>query len=392
MPNDKHILLFAHGGNKNRGCEALVRATTAILRRSLGPCQISVASRTPAQDRASQLPGDLRFLRHGYAIHTLPWYGFAVSQKLIGNNDFVNSIQYHQVISEAQRSDVCLSIGGDNYCYPKHGYLYSIDERIRKAGKPLALWGCSLERDMLGEAMAQDLRRFDVITARETLTLQTLQDNGLAEKAYLHPDPAFTLEREELPLPAQWQAGNTVGLNVSPMILRHESAPGMAMRAAAALVRHILETSDSAVALIPHVTTAHSNDLEPLGQLHSAFAHTGRVALLGEGYNAVQLKGFISRCRLFVGARTHATIAAYTAAVPTLVVGYSVKARGIARDLFGSDEGLVLPVQALSDEKQLVAAFEGLREREAELRAHLGAVIPDFTARAWAAGDRLKGL
>ena len=51
---------------------------------------------------------------------------------------------------------------------------------------------------------------------------------------------------------------------------------------------------------------------------------------------------------MFIGARTHATIAAYSSCVPTLVVGYSIKARGIAKDLFGTDEGYVLPVQALA--------------------------------------------
>ena len=46
--------------------------------------------------------------------------------------------------------------------------------------------------------------------------------------------------------------------------------------------------------------------------------------------NCMVIKGYISRCELFIGARTHATIAAYSTGVPTLVLGYSVKARGIA--------------------------------------------------------------
>ena len=62
-----------------------------------------------------------------------------------------------------------------------------------------------------------------------------------------------------------------------------------------------------------------------------------------------ELKGCISRCRFLVAARTHASIAAYSTGVPTLVAGYSVKARGIARDLFGTEDGHVLPVQAMDD-------------------------------------------
>ena len=64
---------------------------------------------------------------------------------------------------------------------------------------------------------------------------------------------------------------------------------------------------------------------------------TGRVVFF-EDHNCMELKGIISKCRFFVGARTHSTIAAYSMGIPTLVVGYSVKARGIARDLLGGEE------------------------------------------------------
>ena len=393
MNEDRDILLFAHGGSRNHGCEALVRTTTAILRRALGPCRFTVASRSPGDDRG--ILGEeegMRFMRHGHAVGSLGWYGYAAAGRLAGRRSGLVALQYRRVLSQARHSDLCVSIGGDNYCYPNHGYLYTIDRRIAAAGKPLALWGCSIEAALMSAALAQDLKRFAVITVRESLSLQALQDAGVAERAFLHPDPAFTLQREDLPLPPQWQPGNTVGLNLSPLALRHERTGGAIMAAAAALIGHILDTSDSAVALIPHVTSAHSNDLTPLRQLYEAYAATGRVALLGEQLNAPQLKGYIARCSAFVGARTHATIAAYSTGVPTLALGYSVKARGIARDLFGTEEGLVLPVQALEGPRQLIAAYEGLREREAELRARLDDILPGIVAAAWAAGQRLAGL
>ena len=74
----------------------------------------------------------------------------------------------------------------------------------------------------------------------------------------------------------------------------------------------------------------------------------------------MELKGYIARCRFFVGARTHATIAAYSSCVPTLVLGYSVKSRGIARDLFGNEENYVLPVQSLQEPDELTSISDGL--------------------------------
>ena len=61
--------------------------------------------------------------------------------------------------------------------------------------------------------------------------------------------------------------------------------------------------------------------------------------------NCMEIKGIISKCRFFIGARTHSTIAAYSTCVPTLAVGYSIKARGIARDIFGTEDNYVVPVQ-----------------------------------------------
>lgn len=82
-------------------------------------------------------------------------------------------------------------------------------------------------------------------------------------------------------------------------------------------------------------------------------------------------KYIISKCRMFVGARTHATIAAYSTCVPTLVVGYSVKARGIARDLFGTEEKYVIPAQSLSNTGQLQEAFRWIRMHEQDIRSQL---------------------
>lgn len=49
--------------------------------------------------------------------------------------------------------------------------------------------------------------------------------------------------------------------------------------------------------------------------------------------------------------------------MPTLVIGYSVKARGIARDLFGTEEGHLIPVQELASAQQLIDAYDAMMQR-----------------------------
>ena len=91
-------------------------------------------------------------------------------------------------------------------------------------------------------------------------------------------------------------------------------------------------------------------------------------------------------------ARTHASIAAYSTGVPTLVVGYSVKARGIAKDIFGTDEGYVFPVQNLSHEDALIEAYENIVKNEDAIRSHLEKTMPEYIERAWASGEALAEM
>ena len=131
------------------------------------------------------------------------------------------------------------------------------------------------------------------------------------------------------------------------------------------------------IALIPHVVWDHNDDRIPLKKIFEKYKDSNRVILLDD-YNCMELKGFISRCRMFIGARTHATIAAYSTCVPTLVIGYSVKARGIAKDIFGTYENYVLPVQTLSNKDDLINAFEWMKNNENEMKNHLNNFMPIY--------------
>ena len=182
-----------------------------------------------------------------------------------------------------------------------------------------------------------------------------------------------------------------VGINLSPMIMEKESLTGMAMENYQKLIEYILEKTDMGVALIPHVVWDFSDDRIPLRELYRKYQRTGRVVMI-EDHNCMELKGIISRCRFFIGARTHATIAAYSTGVPTLVVGYSVKARGIARDLFGTEEGYVLPVQQLKESDELTRAFIKLYEKRESIQTHLKTILPAYIARADGARRALEEL
>jgi polysaccharide pyruvyl transferase WcaK-like protein len=79
-----------------------------------------------------------------------------------------------------------------------------------------------------------------------------------------------------------------------------------------------------------------------------------------------------------VTARTHASIAAYSTCVPTLVVGYSVKARGIARDLFCNEADYVIDISTLKSDTDLRDGFRVIMEREGEIKDMLVGEMPSY--------------
>ena len=95
---------------------------------------------------------------------------------------------------------------------------------------------------------------------------------------------------------------------------------------------------------------------------------------------------------MFIGARTHATIAAYSTCVPTLVAGYSVKASGIAKDIFGTDQNYVLPVQAFVGKKDLTEAFLWMSDHEQYIREYLKNKMPEYCLKSLDAGAAVRRL
>ena len=373
----KKIMLYNHGGCENRGCEAIVRSTAALF---AGKAETALTSDQPAFDRQAKLDQVRRIICSEIAPYSLRRIINSIGFRLGIPREQEVARKHGTVIDLGKRSDVCLSIGGDTYCYGHQEHLQVINGRLRRAKKLMVLWGCSVEPDIMHGQTLEDLRAYDLIVARESITEAAMKDVGLPVVRWC--DPAFTMASEELPLPEGWKEDKTIGLNVSPLVLNKAKDGGKALDAFIALVSHILETSDCAVALVPHVFWTHDNDLDALGKIKARFEHEPRVFMLPDAkqLTATQLKGYIKRLSALVTARTHASIAAYSTCVPTLVIGYSVKAKGIARDLFGDEAGHLIPVQELSGEGELIAAYDALMARAQQERAFLTERIPAYTA------------
>lgn len=390
------ILFYLHGGSHNHGCEAIVRTTKNILEKHISDIDIVVYSMLPHMDKKYIGNSEkLQFVKTGeqlvansYAKWILGRLQERVFHKAIGIKK-----KYRNLLSDCGKGDVIFSIGGDNYSENSAVEYSALDMRLRKKCRRQILWGCSLDPNRLeskNDVKINSLKEISLIVARESITYEGLVNRGFTNvKKY--PDPAFVLEGDKS-IKSPFRENETVGINISPLVEKFEKGAYSSVENFVELVKFILEKTNYDIAFIPHVVYPKENsDYVMAEKLIKMCPKSERIFLI-QDQDCCKLKAHISRCRFFVCGRTHASIAAYSTCVPTLVMGYSVKAKGIAKDIFGTYENYVLPVQNLKNRNQLKESFIWLMNNEQKIRNQLEEIIPVIKEEAWKAGGEIKRL
>lgn len=378
------IALYYHGGSKNHGCEAIIRSTAKIL-----GGKITLYSANPEEDLEYGLEKIVDIKSDtACTLNILEKVRAAISYKFFHDDYTYIKLSHKAFFRDVQPGDIYLSVGGDNYCYEGREILAYYNRCIHEKGAKTVLWGCSFEPGDMTNKIAKDIATYDLIIAREIISYEALRK--INANTVLLPDPAFQLNCDFLDMSKKYFSNKTVGINLSPLVGNYGNSD-LIYENYRNLIQWILDKTEFQVALIPHVVTLGSDDRTILSKLNNDFRKDERVLMISDN-NCKKIKEIIAQCDLFVGARTHATIAAYSTCVPTLVVGYSVKSIGIARELFGTEENYVLPVQKLTNKNDLTEAFEWLCENENEIRKHLNDIMPEYKDRVLQAKHMIEGI
>lgn len=386
----KKYYLYAHGGSHNHGCEAIVRSTIGCL--GLDKTNSVLISSAHQDDLEFQIDRKIpvvptsqgKQMRKVSPVYLSAYFDFRVRRdKSIAYLNLLNS-----VITPGQ--GVAMSIGGDNYCYGNPQWLADYHKAWKRMKQKTVLWGCSVEKEVLDRKdIVKDLAAYDLITARESYSYELLKK--INPNTMLVADSAFTLAKSEVAIPEEFQGKQFVGINIGSLTDKYEREKGITFANYDSLVKFVLENTGYCIMLVPHVNCYNTNDLEPQKLLYDKYCHTGRLLMLNECGCEV-IKGYISKCKFFVCSRTHASIAAYSTLIPTLVVGYSIKSRGIAYDLFGTESDYVIPVQSLETPDTLRMAFENLVKNETSIRTILAEQIPRMKDRVVLGANAVKNL
>ena len=379
---EKNILIILNAIVYNRGSEALIRGITSICKKENTDNFITLVSSEPEFGKWLNLENVDKYVKKiNYKNKSIKRYITSVLNKLKLHN-LANNMQYGHLKKVAKEQDLIIIVGADNYdiSYNMQENLKNFNNFLRKnTNAKMILYDCSIDKRDITETLKEDLKNFDYITVRETISKENIENIIDKNKLFLYPDPAFTMQPEKVKLPNIFNNSKVIGVNVSNLITnkKYGSQADIILDAYKKMIDYILSNTNYSILLIPHVMK--NADLSTLSVLYENYKEENRVELISdESLNAKQLKYIISNCEMFVGARTHATIAAYSSLVPTLVLGYSVKSKGIAKDILGKYDNYVLPVSNLDNEDYLVNGFIWLNNNKEKIKLKLKEKMPKY--------------
>lgn len=363
----KKILLYGIGSLQNRGCEALVNSTIAQIDSNV---EIVAATFDYEHDKNMYKDRIKYFVNH----HKQNEEEFNEDEKKEFEHiksipfDYNNYEWFYErdVIKEMKDSDICIHIGGDNYCYGVNEWIYAINTKAKELNKKTVLWGASLYDEMHDLELINDLKKYDLLMIREKISYNAIKKYIDEDRLMLVPDPAFSLVPKKVKLSKWYKNRKVIGLNLSPLTIKTKDNEESIKE----FIDYILNNTTYSIALLPHVAVEEVSDLSVLKKIKELYPDEDRIYLDEGEYDCQEIKYIISKCDLLVAARTHASIAAYSTGVPTLVIGYSVKSRGIAEDLFGNYQDYVLPTEELQKDA-LINKFKYIEKNKKKIKETL---------------------
>lgn len=401
MENRPLFILAGNGPYENLGCEAIVRGTVDILRKSFtNPYFLAVTHfDNPVQyatQKKNETDSDISHAMLYQPVRrlTIPWFR-RLKTKIQGRHyNLLNSATWGKELSMCC---AVLSIGGDNYSldYGIPRFHIDLDDYVYDAKKPLIIWGASIgpfrKVPEFEAFMKEHFKKVTAFFVRESISMEYLADLGFTSNVFRAADPAFIMKPHEpskgkLNIPI---LNDAIGLNLSPLLgeyVRGISSHEWTVKTAK-IIEHIAVSLNRPIYLIPHVTVPHSNDYTHLCNAFSIIEKRDEIYLVPPVLSAQETKWLIGKMAVFAGARTHATIASLSQGIPTLSFAYSIKAYGINKDIF-NDTQFCLDIDSIQP-GIIVERLSHLLRHSKEIRKKIFKNLPNIRNMAQRAGEYL---
>lgn len=368
-----------HLNGDNRGCEAIAKGTALILKENkknlIGLCtNTELDHRLKVDDYITLQP----MCKKSILFRAENKIYKSIIHDAWKRKSFIYHYEYTPFLNQMTKDDIMISTGGDTMCYDENQVIYTVDY-LHKRGIHSILWGCSIGEKNLTPRKLQALKQFSHIYARETLTQEVLANHNI-NNVSVFPDPAFVLEPTPCQLPKCFSRNEVIGINLSNYVMGGFDLNSAFAKEVDSLIKFILQSTDYQILLIPHVLWKGQDDRIISNLIKGKYDLNNRINILdSDNLNYCQIRYIISKCYCFIGARTHAAISAYSTCIPTIAIGYSIKSKGIAKDIGMPEEIIVDSINIRKN--QLLDAFCHLLNEADSLSKHLHNTMDSYKQR-----------
>ena len=216
-----------------------------------------------------------------------------------------------------------------------------------------------------------------VVAREDESRRQLVEDAGVAKEVLVAPDLANLM-----PVVEVTRRTNRVGIVTSFQMERKWNGPGEGYLACmTALVRHLRDVLGCEVELIPNQMNGPEGrgDLEVAHEIRSVVGgdDVGVSIFDSSRFGGLELKRALAECEAVVSPRYHSCVAALSAGVPLLTLGWHYKYQELMA-LYGQDLRM-LPGEACTA-KSLVETFDALWNDRVQIRGELSRRAEEVSA------------
>jgi len=432
MSSSKHtvrMLILGMGSLENKGNLAILEGTVETVKRFVPDSQFVVMSHGPRNEldrfpvraipsiieaplgsKTKKLFRTAFVLAKGLVtVFILVLWKISQSFPHLGQDTFLNSFGLKQYVD----SDLVIVRGSD----AAFSDFYNLDSLLFTflmilpcliLRKKTAVLGHSVGpfKSRIAKILTRFiLKRVDLITVREPLSMKILKDIGVRNRnVFETSDLAFTLplvsdkttngvlQAERIPMNRP-----IVGVSASRLISKWFPARNQELRYQeyvqfmAKIVKHVNETLDAIVVFVPHVVGPEKYDDDRIvaRDICQIISDKDMIRIINGEYSASELRGIIRHCDIFVGTRMHAVISAISACVPSLAISYLHKTEGIMNSI--NQGHWVCPIKGI-DYDETVARIDDLYAKRSFISAELRKQTCEIEKKALHNGKLVQNL
>ncbi len=306
---------------------------------------------------------------------------------------FIDNFLNVDKIGHFLNSDVVIDISGDGiseitgFRGTIYHFLYIWVAVI--LNKPTIVYAQSVGPFRITKPLAKYLlNKVDLITLRGKISYDYLQKMSITEPPmYLTADLAFLMppaqveKIDEIFSYYGIEGDSFIGVSVGNFIAKHFVSYNEFVELLAKSVDYMVEELHSTVIFIPHATgpKIELDDRFIAVDIYKILRNKNKVILIQDDYTPQEMKGIIGQCDIFIGARTHACIAALSMGVPIINISFHHKSTEIM-ELFGLERN-VLSVKELNYE-DLISKINETWVHKEEIKIKLLSKIGEVKQKA----------